>query len=161
MWVSRVEIRSLRPDDLHRLVDTLWFSLGREMAGLDDFNALGENVREDAIAYHRRALTEDERTILVAVEENELAGFVYAKREEPTSFFDREYTLHIIEIYVREQSRQQGIASALLDEIEGWEKAQECEYASLIVHVDNRAARSLYEETGFEVKRNLFAKPLG
>ena len=155
-----MEIRSLQPDEVHRLVDALWFPLGREMAILDDFNALAENVREDAIAYHRRGLTDDERTILVAVEEDELAGFIYAKREESMSILDREYTLHIIEVYVREESRQQGIASALLDEIERWEMAQECEFASLMVHVDNHAAQSLYEDTGFEVKRNLFAKPL-
>lgn len=158
--ITRVEIRSLQPDELHRFVDTLWFPLGREMAALDDFNTLGENVREDAIAYHRRAVTDDERTVLVAVEEDKFVGFINAKREEPMSFFDRQSTIHIIEVYVREQSRQRGVASALLQEIEGWEKAEDCEYASLVVHVDTHAAQSLYEDTGFEAKRNLFAKPL-
>ena len=155
-----MEIRPLQADEVERLVDNLWFSLGREMAEMDQFNDLAEDVREDAIDYHEAALTHDERTILVAVEDGEFAGFIYAKREQTMPVFKRDYNLHIIEIYVREQSRQQGIASKLLSEIETWEKAQECEWASLMVHVDNHAAHSLYENSGFEVKRNLFAKPL-
>lgn len=155
-----MEIRPLRTDEVERLVDNLWFPLGREMAELDDFNALAEDVREDAIAYHEATFTDDERTILVAIENGEFAGFIYAKRERTMPIFKRECELHIIEVYVREQSRQQGIASKLLAEIETWEKAQNCEWASLMVHVDNHAAHSLYENNEFEVKRNLFAKPL-
>lgn len=155
-----MEIRPLEADEIERLVDTLWLSLGREMAKLDDFNALSANSRENAIAYHERAIADDERTILVAIEGGEFVGFIYAKREEAMPVFEREYNLHIIEIYVRGESRQQGIASELLAEIEAWEKAQDCEWASLMVHVDNHAARSLYENNEFEVKRNLFAKPL-
>lgn len=153
-------IRPLQSDEVERLVDSLWFPLGREMAELDDFNALTGEVRADAIAYHERGVTADDRTILVAIEDGEFAGFIYAKREETMSIFEREHDLHIIEVYVREKSRQQGIASALLAEIEEWENAQNCEYASLMVHVDNHAAHSLYENNGFEEKRTVFAKQL-
>ena len=155
-----MKIRPLQADETEKLVDNLWFPLGYEMAELDDFNGLAEDVREDAIAYHKKALTNDERTILVAIEDGEFAGFIYAKREETMPVLKREYDLHIIEVYVREESRQQGIASELLAEIEAWEKAQDCEWASLMVHVDNRAAHSLYKNNEFEVKRNLFAKSL-
>ncbi|PSQ46104.1 N-acetyltransferase [Halobacteriales archaeon SW_6_65_15] len=112
------------------------------------------------MAYHERALGDDHRTILVAIEDEEFAGFIYAKREETMAIFDREYDLHIIEIYVREESRQRGVASTLLSEVEAWEPAQDCEYATLVVHVDNQAAHSLYEKHEFEETRTFYAKPL-
>lgn len=155
-----MDIRPLKTNEVERLVDNLWISLGQEMAELDEFNGLAEDVREDAIDYHEAAFTDDDRIILVAVEDDEFAGFIYAKREKTPPIFERNYNLHIIEIYVREQSRQQGIASELLAEIEAWEEAQDCEWVSLMVHVDNHAAHSLYENNEFEIKRNLFAKPL-
>jgi ribosomal protein S18 acetylase RimI-like enzyme len=76
------------------------------------------------------------------------------------AIFDREYDLHIIEIYVREESRQRGVASTLLSEVEAWEPAQDCEYATLVVHVDNQAAHSHYEKHEFEETRTFYAKPL-
>lgn len=155
-----MEIRPLHADEVERLVDELWFSLGREMAELDDFNEVAEDVRDDAIDYHESAVTHEERIILVAIEDGDFAGFIYAKRERTMPIFKRDYDLHIIEIYVRERSRQQGIAATLLAEIETWEKAHDCEWASLMVHVNNPAAHSLYEDSGFEVKRNFFAKSL-
>lgn len=155
-----MEIRPLQSDEVEELVDTLWVRLGREMAELDDFNALAEDVRADAIAYHEKALTDDHRTILVAVEDGELVGFIYAKREETMAVFERKSDLHIIEVYVREESRQQGVASTLLSEVEAWEQGQNCEYATLMVHVDNRAAHSLYEDNEFEETRKFYAKSL-
>ena len=155
-----MQIRPLQPDEVEELVDTLWVRLGREMAELDDFNALAEDVRAKAIAYHEKALTDDHRTILVAVEDGEFAGFIYAKREETMAIFERESDLHIIEVYVREESRQQGVASTLLSEVEAWEQVQDCEYATLMVHVDNQAARSLYEDNEFEETRKFYTKSL-
>ncbi|AFZ72772.1 GNAT family N-acetyltransferase [Natronobacterium gregoryi] len=103
---------------------------------------------------------DEERIILVAVEDGEFAGFVYAKREQTVPTFQRSYDLHVIEVYVREASRQQGVASELLAAVESREKARECEWASVVVHVDNHTAQSLYEDHGFDVKRKFFAKRL-
>ncbi|SDR29732.1 GNAT family N-acetyltransferase [Natronobacterium texcoconense] len=155
-----MKIRPLEPGDVETLVDDLWFPLAREMGDLDEFNRVADDVREDAIGYHERALTDEERILLVAVEDGEFVGFVYAKRERAMPTFQRTYDLHVIEVYVREASRQQGIASELLAAVESWENARECEWASLVVHVDNHAAQSLYEDHGFDVKRKFFAKRL-
>ena len=155
-----MEIRPLRSDEVDRLVDRLWVPLAREMEDLDEFNAVGDDARADAIEYHERGVIGDERTILVAVDDGEFVGFVYAKRGEAPPPFAREYNLHVVELFVRESYRQRGIASALLTEIEAWGRERGCDTATLLVHVDNDAANALYEDNGFERKRNFFAKSL-
>ncbi|AFZ72771.1 hypothetical protein [Natronobacterium gregoryi] len=53
-----MEIRPLESDDVETLVDDRWFPLAREMGDFDEFNRVADDVREDAIGYHERALTD-------------------------------------------------------------------------------------------------------
>lgn len=155
-----MEIRPLRSDEIDRLVDRLWFPLAREMEDLDEFNAIREDARADAIEYHEWGVIADGRTILVAVDDEEFVGFVYAKRGEAPPPFARESTLHVVELFVRESHRRRGVASELLAEIEAWGRDRGCETATLLTHVNNDAANALYGTAGFEHKRNFFAKTL-
>lgn len=62
-------------------------------------------------------------------------------------------TARLLTIQTHPKARGQGVAKALIDDLEERLKARQAQTLRLEVHVDNEAARSLYEKHGFEVER--------
>lgn len=62
-------------------------------------------------------------------------------------------TARLLTIQTHPKLRGQGVAKRLLDEVQARLRARRAARLQLEVHVDNEAARNLYEERGFEVKR--------
>lgn len=148
-----MEIRQASRDDVVTIVDELWLPFAREMARLDDYNALASDIREDAIEHREEKLTQAEYCAQIAVEDDTFVGLATGEVRPSAPVFERGATLAISEAYVRPDWRQQGIASALLEALEAWGDKQGYETASLSVNADNHAAKALYESLGFEAKR--------
>jgi GNAT superfamily N-acetyltransferase len=148
-----MEIRQATRDDAVAIVEDLWLPFAREMAELDDYNALAAEAREDAVEHRREELSQADYCVQIAVEGGTFVGFASAEVQASSPVFERGANLGISEVYVRPEWRQQGIASALLDAIEAWGNEQEYETVSLTVNANNHAARAFYEDWGFETKR--------
>lgn len=156
-----MDIRQPDPAEVSDVIDELWIPFAQEMERLDEYNALADDIRDDAIAHRKQQLSNDDCRTLVASEGETLVGLSAATLTEPAPVFDRGTDLSISEVYVQEDYRGQGIATALLDDIEAWGEAQGCETMSLSVNVDNRPARTLYEKRGFEPKKCRYVKTRG
>lgn len=59
----------------------------------------------------------------------------------------------LLTIHVHPEARRKGVASMLLDRLEERLNARKAKVLELEVHVENRGAKRLYEQRGFEVAR--------
>lgn len=148
-----MRIRQASSDDAVAIVDELWMPFARDMAKLDDYNALASDIRADAIEHREEKLSQANYCAQLAVEDDAFVGFATGEVQPSAPVFERGATLAISEAYVRPDWRQQGIASALLEALEAWADERGYETASLSVNADNHAAKAFYESLGFEAKR--------
>lgn len=70
---------------------------------------------------------------------------------ETPPIYERGPRAHIDGLYVEEAYRRQGIASSLVERVDDWATANGCESLGVTVHVENEAARELYDGE-FELK---------
>lgn len=68
---------------------------------------------------------------------------------------------HIIELYVKESARRDGVGQALLDAIEAWAESHDCVGMKLMVNAENQAAISLYKNSAYQIERHNMRKRLG
>lgn len=156
-----MEIRSLRADEVDRLIDELWLPFAREMAELDAYNALADDVREDARTYRRTNQEDPDTATFVATVDGAFAGYTVVMADRSPPVFARGPEATIEEVYVEPDHRGSGIASALLDRAESWAETRGCEYATLSVNERNETARAVYESRGYAVRRYKMDKRLG
>lgn len=154
-----MDIRPLRRDELERFVDELWLPLAREMAELNERNALAPDARAVARSGHRDWIDDDDRRTLLAVDGDALVGFVAGKVAPAPPVFDRGPDLHVTDLYVRPEHRRRGLGARLMDAIVDWGRAQGCESTSLSVEAGNDPAVRLYRDLGYEVARYRMTKP--
>jgi ribosomal protein S18 acetylase RimI-like enzyme len=57
-------------------------------------------------------------------------------------------------------ARNRGVGRALIDAVDGYARAAELRYVSLMVTEDNAPARTLYERAGFATERRMLTKTL-
>ncbi len=154
-----MEIRRFAEEDIAALVDGLWLPFAREMADLDPYNALAENPRGDALAYRRERLSDDAAATFVA-DDGGLVGYTAVSYADSPPVFARGPAASVEEVYVTPERRGEGVATALLSRVEGWARERGCERITLSVNVDNEAARGLYEDRGYGVRRLKMDRPL-
>lgn len=65
--------------------------------------------------------------------------------------------LWLNELFVAPKYRRMGIASSLLDHIEQWAVKEGCKSIALVTGMNNRAAASLYRNSGFSVSEIAWA----
>jgi ribosomal protein S18 acetylase RimI-like enzyme len=95
------------------------------------------------------------KKILVAEQEGKIRGFAilnHITRPENPYMFERDF-LDIDEFGVDESSRRQGIASAMIDFIREYAKAQGFRRLELNMWAFNRGALAFYEAAGFQTYR--------
>ncbi len=145
-------IRRLRESEVRTLVEDLWLPFSEEMAALDRYEALADDVDvvAEAVAYRERRLRDDDAAHFVAERARRLAGYVHVEHRAAPPVFARGDEAHVVGLYVRPADRGDGVASALLTRAERWAGERDCEYVTLSVGVDNAAARGLYDDRGYE-----------
>lgn len=111
----------------------------------DEFNGISNTTPEQI----RNSLTNNAQEIVVVDEESGLlTGFVCMQLKK--SFCYKEYIPEITEVYVRQEYRNRGIASAMITFAEDY-----CirHYAvsgfELLTGKENRTAQSVYEKLGY------------
>lgn len=84
----------------------------------------------------------------VAIHNNEIIGFLTARREIPRKVRHSAY----IVVGIREAHRGRGIGSKLFKELDKWAKANNVTRLELTVMEPNTLAKELYEKNGFKVE---------
>lgn len=147
--------------DAERLVDDLWIPLAREMEEVSEFNRLADNgVRSDAVKYFTDRLRKDEHVFLIALINEEYAGFVSIEERSARPVFERDKYGHIHELFVAKDFRRKGVATALLDAVEDLCRNKDFDMIRLSVNVRNDSAQELYRKNDFYSERKMMVKDL-
>ena len=154
-----MEIRELRQEELERLVNSCWKPFAEEMAALDEYNALVEDACDDQLTYWNEQF-EDTNAVTFVVENDGFIGYIVAERQDTPPVFQRGEEVHITELYVKDAYRDQGIASALMDQAEHWAVEHSAERVKLTVNRANESAQSLYRDRGYVVRLYTMDKTL-
>lgn len=160
MDTDGVTIREATRDDAGRIVDDLWFPLAREVASLNAYDELDDDVREDVLTYFHDLLDREDAVVFVAEDAGTLVGLSSAERRDPPPVFARGTEAAVNEVYVTEASRREGVATALLERQEAWAREHDCVHMTLSVPAGDDPARALYEEFGLDVVRHRMATRL-
>lgn len=153
-----MDIRPADVEDAPTIVDELWLPFAREMADLDPYNELAEDIRQDAIEYRRDRLASDEYRLLLAESDATPLGYAAGAVQPAPPVFARGATFNVDEVYVRPDARRQGIATALLEAIEADDINRECDTITLSVNAENSAAIGLYQDHGYAINRHKMIK---
>lgn len=155
-----MELRTLRENELVPFVDDLVVPFSEEMAALDDYNDLDNDARELMLEYRREQFANENRRTFVVTATDEFVGYVSVEHETSPPIFTRGDRGYVHGIYVTPEYRGRGIATRLLTAAEGWAAERDCERIELSVNVENKAARGLYDDTGFQEKRLRLTKEI-
>jgi GNAT superfamily N-acetyltransferase len=155
-----MEIRELRRDEIESLVFDCWLPFAEEMAALDEYNALAEDIEEDALTHRREQFENEDVVIYVAVENGHLVGYVSAEQSDTAPVLQRGMAVNVGELYVTESHRGDGIASALMEHAERWAAECDAERMTLSVNAANESAQALYSNRGYDVRRHKMDKTI-
>ena len=154
------EVAPAREEDLDYLLG-LWEALDGEMIPLmpEVLRPREEEVDVEALsAYVSGLICGTGGFALVARDgEERLGGALIEERTRPDHLG---LSAHLEAIRVEPAARGRGVARALVEEMKEIARRRDCSYLSLRVLEGNRAARSLYEETGFAPVRTDMLCPL-
>ena len=136
-------IRKAIYDDVKKLNELLTLLIQDEKQydeGIND-NFVVTNMYENYI--------EDKtKLILVAEEDNKIVGYLYGKLEESDETY--KYKVAILDaLYVINEYRKKGIASALINEFKNWTKLNNVDLLKVNVCSKNIKAKKLYEKHNF------------
>lgn len=155
-----MDIRRPQPEDVPALVEELWLPFAEEMAEIDPFDELDDDIMDEATSYRAELVERSDVGVWVAEDAGELVGMATVEHQESPPIFARGDTAHIHELYVSPDSRGTGLATELLNRVERWAEDRACEFLSLDVNENNERALAFYREHEFETKRREMVRPL-
>ncbi|MFB6125043.1 MAG: N-acetyltransferase family protein [Halanaeroarchaeum sp.] len=153
-----MDVRRAGNDDVPALVAELWLPFYRELAALDEWDALTDaDLATEGREHFERALDREDVVVLLATDD-EVSGFATVERRRAPPIVDRNAVVHVHELYVRPRDRRNGVATALLQRAEKLCRDVGCDGVELAVHPENDRAYRLYESVGFRSTRHRMVK---
>jgi GNAT superfamily N-acetyltransferase len=102
--------------------------------------------------------TPADQLLLVAEAEGRLVGFVFVVTNR--DYFTGEPHAYVEDLVTAPEARGKGVARALMDEAEGWARAQGHRRIRLAVWAQNERARTLYQRRGYQPETMYYLKEL-
>lgn len=139
-------------------VETIWVRLGPEGQQGISRQTIDESVRRQ-VARLRQDEGFPSQAFIARAEDGTLAGFVWVAQDHNDSTGELEATL--LNQYVAEPYRGQGLGRRLLETAEEWARGQGLPRISLSVGVRNTIGQRLYESLGYQAETLRMTKRLG
>jgi len=140
------------------LVEIVWVMLGTERQ-----QEASRRTIEERVTQHIVRLRQDEgfpsQAFVARSDDGALVGFVWVAMDHNDSTGELEATL--LNQYVVEGYRGQGLGHRLLETAEEWARQQGLPRISLSVGVSNTLAQRLYQSLGYQVETLRMTKTLG
>lgn len=161
----RLEIRPIRSEERHLIAHYIT-GLQRSLIPLDPEQRIicpegyGEAYAEDL----QKRVAGAEGVILVAVIADQPAGIVAGIVKAPPYYEAIGNTVQregeVLELYVSEAFRGQGVATELMAAIEQYFRAKSCDVSGIAVLAQNKRAHRLYAHLGYADRMVYAVKPL-
>ena len=141
-----------------RLAEIAWVRLGRERQQEMAQQAVEERVTRQ-VAKLRRDEGFPNEVFVARVDGETLAGFVWVARTH--NDFTGQLEASLLDQYVAESHRGQGLGRRLMEAAEEWARRQGLPRISLSVGAYNTIGQRLYESLGYQVEALRMSKELG
>ncbi|MFB6081459.1 MAG: N-acetyltransferase family protein [Halanaeroarchaeum sp.] len=151
-------LRRATSGDVDAVVEDLWVPFYREIARMDDWDALAEDVEAVGRDHVSRSIDRDDVALLLAEADEATGpvGFATVEHRPAPPVFARDAVVQVHELYVVPAYRRRGFATRLVERATEWGDERGCDGTVLSVHPENEAAVGLYEDLGFrETRRHL------
>lgn len=110
--------------------------------------------KKSAVSFLRNRMEKEESVILVAEENNQLAGFTQLYPVFSSVSMQRTWLLN--DLYVSKSYRNKGIATSLLDAAKTFAKETSSKWLLLQTANDNTTAQRVYEKNGWRKETDIF-----
>jgi ribosomal protein S18 acetylase RimI-like enzyme len=110
--------------------------------------------KKSAVSFLRNRMEKEESVILVAEENNQLAGFTQLYPVFSSVSMQRAWLLN--DLYVSKNYRNKGIATSLLDTAKAFAKETSSKWLLLQTANDNTTAQRVYEKNGWRKETDIF-----
>ncbi len=155
-----MEIRPATLEDVPGLVD-LWIEFMEFHSALDPDHVPSPDAVGNWTAYVTAKLTDENYCIIVAVDQDHLAGhLVAALKEYPPVFTIKKYGF-VQEIAVNHRNRRQGVGRRLYDAAEEWLLSAGVSRIQINVDTDNESSRAFWNAVGFGPHTETLIKKFG
>ena len=154
-----VMVRRAGRRDLSEL-QTLWEQLREIETKADPRLALSTGA-DRFVAEHREVILADPRSALfVAENQGDLVGYLHAQIDPNDPIYARERYGTVVDLFVSESHRRQGVGSQLLHYCREWFEGQNLSEYRVATSVHNPAAQKFFEHHGALPLTVLQAAPL-
>jgi len=142
-------IRKATIKDFEQLIRIKFLSKKEELKYSKTLKPLSK-TKKHYTRYLKADFGSDHRIIFVAVEKNKIIGMIVGKfyKGLPISKYPKKG--YISNLYIDKTHRRKGIGKKLILRILKWFKENNVPHISLEIHVNNKAAQTIYHKLGFE-----------
>ncbi len=151
-----VEVRKAKAEDIPILV-RMQHGLMEHHLALSKNDANGREQRRlvDNLGavwgkWVRKWMKSRDGLVLVATADGEIVGYSLNFIKDNVPVYKLRKIGYVGDLFIRREFRGRGIGSKFKSEAFGWFRKKGMKYASICVHENNREARKLYNEWGFE-----------
>ncbi len=143
-----LKIREAKKEDIDAIVE-MWYSLASKHQDMMRGYELSDDCRDSWRSFVERGMDREGMCTFVAVKENELVGFLNVVIRERLGIFEEKYMGMILDVYVKEKKRGEGVGTKLTNRAEKWIKDKGVNIAVLTVSPENDKAVEFWEENGY------------
>lgn len=144
-----LDIRKAKKDDLEEIVK-MWYNLASTHQDMMRGYELAEDCREKWKKFVEEGLDREGMCTFVAEKENKLVGFLNVVIRERMGIFEDTYIGMILDVFVKEEKRGEGVGGQLTNKAERWIKKKGVNVAVLTVSPENERAVRFWEDIGYE-----------
>lgn len=119
---------------------------------IEDERKYDSNFREDFVVrdWYSTTLDNPNRVTFVAVEGEEIIGFIHGFIKDKAGTTVNNTVIVLDAMYVKEERRNQGVGTELINEFKNWSRSVNGKYIDLTALNNNFSAIELYKGQGFE-----------
>lgn len=144
-----MEIREAKPEDLDQLTQ-YGIDLLMQHAEFDSYFTPIEKVDKIYRIFLEGCLSSDNKLLLVAEKEGQLAGYAAGEIQTRSPVFKVAQSGYINDVFVKQEFRKLGIATKFLKNLKQWFQANHIEHVELSVLTKNEIGIKTWRKFGFE-----------
>lgn len=144
-----LQIKKARNEDLDEIVD-MWYSLASKHQEMMRGYELSDDCRENWRSFVEEGMEREGMCTFVGVKNGNLVGFLNVVIRERLGIFEEKNVGMILDVFVKETERGEGVGTVLTKRAERWIKNRGVSIAVLTVSPENDRAVEFWEGSGYE-----------
>ncbi len=143
-----LNIRKAEKDEIHELAE-LWYELASMHEYMMDGYELSDNPRVAWVNFIERNFDKKSMVTFIAEDDDSIVGFVTVVIRERPDIFKNTKVGMILDLIVKEDKREEGVGSALVERSEEWIKSKGVSVGILTVAPENENAVDFWKKKGY------------